>query len=155
MRADGVADPVGDKGLLPAALQLHPKMSCITIPSTSAWTREWSCWITSGNSQVQVGNRHPGLLVGDVQDPLPQHLGCLHDGESADVGLPGGIGPRAEGGDVGVLGGHHVELYPCPNVECDSWTVYTNRPSAGAMRGYGIPQAMFAGESHIDDTGRT
>ena len=43
------------------------------------------------------------------------------------------------------------QLYPCPNVECDSWTVYTNRPSAGAMRGYGIPQAMFAGESHIDD----
>ena len=43
------------------------------------------------------------------------------------------------------------QLYPCPNVECDSWTVYTNRPSAGAMRGYGIPQAMFAGECHIDD----
>ncbi len=43
------------------------------------------------------------------------------------------------------------QLYPCPNVECDSWTVYTNRPSAGAMRGYGIPQAMFAAESHIDD----
>ena len=43
------------------------------------------------------------------------------------------------------------QLYPCPNVECDSWTVYTNRPSAGAMRGYGIPQAMFAAECHIDD----
>ncbi len=43
------------------------------------------------------------------------------------------------------------QLYPCPNVEGDAWTVYTNRPAAGAMRGYGIPQAMFAGESHIDD----
>ena len=43
------------------------------------------------------------------------------------------------------------QLYPCPNVECDAWTVFTNRPAAGAMRGYGIPQAMFAGESHIDD----
>lgn len=47
------------------------------------------------------------------------------------------------------------QLYPCPNVECDSWTVYTNRPSAGAMRGYGIPQAMFAAESHIDDICKT
>ena len=46
------------------------------------------------------------------------------------------------------------QLYPCPNVECDSWTVYTNRPAAGAMRGYGIPQAMWAGESHIDDVAR-
>ncbi len=43
------------------------------------------------------------------------------------------------------------QLYPCPNVEGDAWTVYTNRPAAGAMRGYGIPQAMFAGECHIDD----
>ncbi|WP_295765727.1 xanthine dehydrogenase subunit XdhA [uncultured Oscillibacter sp.] len=43
------------------------------------------------------------------------------------------------------------QLYPCENVECDSWTVYTNRPAAGAMRGYGIPQAMFAAECHIDD----
>ncbi len=41
--------------------------------------------------------------------------------------------------------------YPCENVEGDAWTVYTNRPTAGAMRGYGIPQAMFAAESHIDD----
>ena len=46
------------------------------------------------------------------------------------------------------------QMYPCDNVECDSYTVYTNRPSAGAMRGYGIPQAMFAGEAHIDDVCR-
>lgn len=43
------------------------------------------------------------------------------------------------------------EMYQCANVEGDAWTAYTNKPSAGAMRGYGIPQAMWAGESHIDD----
>nr|WP_326185084.1 xanthine dehydrogenase subunit XdhA [uncultured Oscillibacter sp.] len=47
--------------------------------------------------------------------------------------------------------GAFPQLYPCPNVEGDSYTVYTNRPVAGAMRGYGIPQAMFAVESHTDD----
>jgi xanthine dehydrogenase molybdenum-binding subunit len=47
--------------------------------------------------------------------------------------------------------GAFPQLYPCPNVDGDAYTVYTNRPAAGAMRGYGIPQAMFAGESHIDD----
>ena len=47
--------------------------------------------------------------------------------------------------------GAFPQLYPCENLECDSWTVFTNKPAAGAMRGYGIPQAMFAGESHIDD----
>ncbi|MDF2484466.1 MAG: aldehyde oxidase and xanthine dehydrogenase molybdopterin binding protein [Herbinix sp.] len=43
------------------------------------------------------------------------------------------------------------QLYPCDNMECDSYTVFTNRPVAGAMRGYGIPQAMFAAESQTDD----
>ena len=46
------------------------------------------------------------------------------------------------------------QTYPCANVEGDAWTVYTNRPTAGAMRGYGIPQAMFAAESHIDDVAK-
>ena len=47
--------------------------------------------------------------------------------------------------------GAFPQLYPCPNVEGDAYTVYTNRPTAGAMRGYGIPQAMFAVECHTDD----
>lgn len=46
--------------------------------------------------------------------------------------------------------GAFPQLYPCDNVECDAYTVFTNRPVAGAMRGYGIPQAMFAAESHTD-----
>ncbi len=50
--------------------------------------------------------------------------------------------------------GAFPQIYPCPNVEGDAYTVFTNRPSAGAMRGYGIPQAMWAGESHIDDVAR-
>ena len=50
--------------------------------------------------------------------------------------------------------GAFPQMYPCDNVEGDAYTVFTNRPSAGAMRGYGIPQAMFAGESHIDDVAK-
>ncbi len=47
--------------------------------------------------------------------------------------------------------GAFPQLYPCPNVEADAYTVFTNKPVSGAMRGYGIPQAMFAVESHTDD----
>lgn len=50
--------------------------------------------------------------------------------------------------------GAFPQIYPCPNVEGDAYTVFTNRPAAGAMRGYGIPQAMWAGECHIDDVAR-
>jgi len=47
--------------------------------------------------------------------------------------------------------GAFPQMYPCPNVQADAYTVYTNRSVAGAMRAYGIPQAMFAVESHTDD----
>lgn len=33
----------------------------------------------------------------------------------------------------------------------EGYTVYTNMPSAGAMRAYGVPQAIFAVESHAED----
>ena len=47
--------------------------------------------------------------------------------------------------------GAFPQMYPCPNVQGDAYTVYTNKSVAGAMRAYGIPQAMFAVESHTDD----
>lgn len=43
------------------------------------------------------------------------------------------------------------QLYPCDNIEGDAYTVFTNRPVAGAMRGYGIPQAMWAVECHTEE----
>ena len=46
------------------------------------------------------------------------------------------------------------QLYPCPNVEADAYTVFTNKTVAGAMRGYGIPQAMFAVEAHTEDVAK-
>ncbi|MBQ3912665.1 MAG: molybdopterin-dependent oxidoreductase [Lachnospiraceae bacterium] len=50
--------------------------------------------------------------------------------------------------------GSFPQHYPCPNYECDSYTVFTNRPTAGAMRGYGMPQASFADESNIEECAR-
>mgnify|MGYP004685695709 FL=1 len=47
--------------------------------------------------------------------------------------------------------GAFSQLYPCDNIEADGYTVFTNKPAAGAMRGYGIPQAMWAVECHTDD----
>jgi xanthine dehydrogenase molybdenum-binding subunit len=37
----------------------------------------------------------------------------------------------------------------------EATTVYTNTATAGAMRGYGTPQAVFAIESHIEDIARS
>ena len=37
------------------------------------------------------------------------------------------------------------------SLDSESYTVYTNRPTAGAMRGYGIPQGCFITEALTDD----
>jgi putative selenate reductase molybdopterin-binding subunit len=53
-----------------------------------------------------------------------------------------------------VTGLRGLSSYNCPakRYRCD--VVYTNRLVAGAMRGYGAPQGVFALESHMDDIAR-
>lgn len=43
-----------------------------------------------------------------------------------------------------------VGPYDIPNVRVDSYAVYTNRPPAGAYRGYGVSQAAWAYEQQMD-----
>ena len=40
--------------------------------------------------------------------------------------------------------------YRIPVAKIDSYALYTNRPPAGALRGFGIPQLVWAYESHTD-----
>jgi CO/xanthine dehydrogenase Mo-binding subunit len=40
--------------------------------------------------------------------------------------------------------------YDIENVDIESYALYTNRPPAGALRGFGIPQLVWAYESHTD-----
>jgi len=43
-----------------------------------------------------------------------------------------------------------IGVYDIPNVHVDSYAVYTNNVAAGAFRGFGAPQAIFAAEQQID-----
>lgn len=44
--------------------------------------------------------------------------------------------------------------YYVPNARLEAYTVFTNNPICGAMRGYGIPQASFACEAQMDTLAR-
>src|SRR5947209_14506367 len=44
--------------------------------------------------------------------------------------------------------------YDIENVAIDSYALYTNLPPAGALRGFGIPQLVWAYESHTDIVAR-
>ncbi len=50
-----------------------------------------------------------------------------------------------------VTGLRGLSSYNCPNRKFDCDVVYTNLPVAGAYRGYGGPQALFALECHMDE----
>jgi CO/xanthine dehydrogenase Mo-binding subunit len=80
--------------------------------------------------------------------------GVMDDGRitvrRCDVWWNGGayadIGPRvAQKSGFTAAGPYDIE-----NVAIDSYELYTNRPPAGALRGFGIPQLVWAYESHTD-----
>ncbi len=54
----------------------------------------------------------------------------------------------------GNTGSKSLPLYPCPNIRFVAEVVYTNLPPPGAFRGYGVPQGIFALESHIDEVAK-
>ena len=63
-----------------------------------------------------------------------------------DTGAYADIGPRI----VYKSGYTAAGPYRIPNVTIDSYCVYTNRPPAGAFRGFGISQLVWAYESQMD-----
>ncbi len=50
--------------------------------------------------------------------------------------------------------GESVAVYRCANKKIDAYSVYTNTVPAGAFRGYGLSQTIFAIESAIDEVAR-
>lgn len=67
--------------------------------------------------------------------------------------------------DTGAYGNHAIGVmfhsvhesiaaYRCDNVRVDAESVYTNTPPAGAFRGYGLGQVIFAVESAMDELAR-
>ncbi|MDX6353320.1 MAG: hypothetical protein QOF98_223, partial [Streptomyces sp.] len=47
-----------------------------------------------------------------------------------------------------------LAVYRCPNKKTDGYAVYTHTVPAGAFRGYGLGQVMFATESALDELAR-
>ena len=84
--------------------------------------------------RIKSGVNKDGRIVARACDV------CWNGGAYAD------IGPRvAQKSGFTAAGPYDIE-----NVRIDSAEVYTNRPPAGALRGFGIPQLVWAYESHTD-----
>ena len=67
-----------------------------------------------------------------------------------DTGAYAEIGPR-----IGHKSGYtSAGPYKIPNVWIDSYCVYTNKVPAGAFRGFGVPQVIWAYDSQTDEIAR-
>ncbi len=94
--------------------------------------------------------RHPievAVKIGARQD------GCLTAIAIRAVSNTGAYGNHA-GGVLHHGCGESIAVYNCANKKVDGFAVYTNSVPAGAFRGYGLSQLVFAVESAVDELAR-
>lgn len=100
--------------------------------------------------------REEELATGRRRHPMIIHskVGFKKDGtivaKDLNISLDGGgynsMGPTA----TFLCGNFGAMLYRYPNYRFFGQHVYTNKPPAGAMRGFGAPQSLFATESQMN-----
>ena len=102
-------------------------------------------------------NRHEEFVSSRTRHPqtITFTTGVTNDGtlvaqRMRTVGNTGPYGTHALTVQM-VSGLRGLSTYNCPNKKFDCDVAYTNTPVAGAYRGYGAPQALFALESHMED----
>jgi len=91
------------------------------------------------------GGRHPAVMR--------LKMGAKKDGTitAMYMWLVDGVGAYVSGTSICKLEcGFFMSMYNCPNKVFDGYSVYTNTPPKGSMRGAGNPQQNFAVEQMID-----
>ncbi len=97
-----------------------------------------------------TNNRHATRIVICSGATRDGHLLARQVQVYWDTGAYADIGPR-----ICQKSGYTASgPYRIPHVSIDSYCVYTHHPPAGAFRGFGIPQLVWAYESHTDTLAR-
>ena len=125
--------------------KVYPKVEPITValaqkaglPVRVVLSREEVFYTITKHAAVirmKTGVKKDGMLVARECEI------CLDTGAYAE------IGPR-----VAKKSGYTAAgPYRIPNLKIDSYSVYTNKPPAGAFRGFGVSQSAWAVESQMD-----
>lgn len=104
-----------------------------------------------GEDFICTTKRHPAVIR--------HRTGLTRDGRiiAAEVSLSFDGGAYCTLSPVVLSRGviHAVGPYTCPNVRIYGEVVATNTPPNGAFRGFGVPQACFASELHMEKIART
>lgn len=101
---------------------------------------------TREESMRTTTKRHPMIIKARLGANREGMLQALEGQIYADTGAYVSLGVYV----VRKAGLHLSGPYYIPNIKVDTYTVYTNNPPSGAMRGFGVVQAAFVHESLMD-----
>lgn len=102
-------------------------------------------------------SRDESIRMHPKRHPVKMKLkvGCNKDGMLTGLTLHalGDSGAYASVGNKVMerVAGHSTGAYYIPSLKIEALTIYTNNIPCGAMRGFGVPQVVFAIESAIDE----
>lgn len=91
--------------------------------------------------------RHPVWMNIELGCDAEGRLTAIRLNARGDTGAYASVGTKVMERVVG----HATGGYAIPNVDVRADTIYTNNIPSGAMRGFGVPQVVFALESCIDE----
>lgn len=113
-------------------------------------------WMTKKPSKL-IFSREESMIASTPRHEMEVHvrIGAMNDGKirGIDVYTLSNTGAYGEHGPttVGLSGHKSIPLYRTESYRFGSDVVYTNRMSAGAYRGYGATQGLFAVESAVNE----
>ena len=121
------------------------------LAAALAWTRRMTVRIAITREEAFVLTTRHGVRVdGEVSADAEGNLIASAADVVYDTGAYADIGPRMTGKSGSVaLGPYRIH-----DARIRSRCVYTNRTSAGAFRGFGVPQVTWSHESLVDDLAR-
>jgi CO/xanthine dehydrogenase Mo-binding subunit len=106
--------------------------------------------VASREEAFVLTTRHGAGVISSMSADAEGNLTAAAADVRYDTGAYADIGPRITAKSGMVAAGP----YKIPNVAIRSRCIYTNKPSAGPYRGFGVPQVTWSHESLVDELAR-
>jgi CO/xanthine dehydrogenase Mo-binding subunit len=121
------------------------------LAAALAWTRRVAVRIAVTREEAfLLTTRHGAAVTGSMAADAEGRIVAATSDVRYDTGAYADVGPRITAKSGMVASGP----YRVDNVRIRSRCVYTNKPSAGPFRGFGVPQVTWAHESLVDELAR-
>jgi CO/xanthine dehydrogenase Mo-binding subunit len=124
-------------------------LSLQPLIATAAWLLNVpvGCVYTRPESMASTTKRHPATIRARAAADANGKLLAFEFHGDFDTGAYASWGPTV----ANRVPVHAMGPYLVPAVKCTSAAIHTNGPSAGAFRGFGVPQAAIAQEQLYDE----